>query len=131
MKNLLGDHSALQAEYTLADRPFTHVVDRLDALLMVLKSCYAKDCHKPWQVIHPDSKLKNLKDAMDPAFDTFYAAQPKVSFSSCQLGYLKDEEGPQDVNVWDVDQANGLTEQQVIDGTPRSFRYAGHWSLYT
>lgn len=132
VKNLLSDeHSAFQSEYFLADRPFNHVVNRLDALLMVLKSCYGEDCHEPWSVIHPDSKIKHLKHALDPSFDKFYEDQPKVAFSSCQMGYLRDEEGPQDVNVWAGEQTDGLTDQQYMDGTPRSFRYQGHWSWYT
>lgn len=122
MTNYFREEDAidLQSEYRLAGRPFKHVVSRLDSLLMVLKSCYAKECHEPWQTIHPKSKIKTLKHALDQDFDAFYEAQPKVSFSSCELGYLKDAEGPQHVNSW-----------EGFDGTPKSFRYQGPNSWWT
>ena len=134
MTNYLGAESYLQSEYTLAGRPFKHVVTRLDSLLMVLKSCYGKECHDPWQTIHPQSKVKNLKFALDPDFDAFYESQPKVSYSSCELGYLVDAEGPQRVRVFgdeELMQSDRLAIQELEGGRQRSFRYQGHWSWWT
>jgi arylsulfatase A-like enzyme len=42
------------------------LVNRLDALLVVLKSCRAETCRDPWQVLHPyDDDVKTLDDALD------------------------------------------------------------------
>jgi hypothetical protein len=67
---------------------------------MVTKSCKAQSCREPWQTLHPDSPIKTLKGALRPKFDEFYGSQPKVSFSSCVLGHIISEEGPQDVNAY-------------------------------
>lgn len=71
------------------------LVLRLDALLLVLKSCKADACINPWNVLHPQGNVKNLADAMNPEYDAFYASQPKVAFSECQPGYIIAAEGPQ------------------------------------
>ena len=113
--------------YTLGGRQFKHLISRLDSLLMVLKSCKAGECHKPWNTLHPEGSVNSLKDALHDSFDTFYADQPKVSFSSCELGYLIDAEGPQDVNVWSQEAGYAAP----AGGKQQSFRYQGHWSWWT
>lgn len=41
------------------------IVDRLDALLGVLKSCRGHTCRDPWRVLHPDNpKVQTLADAL-------------------------------------------------------------------
>ena len=127
MRNYLTeDGASLTADYTLAGRPFDQVITRLDSLLMVLKSCKARSCHKPWSVLHPDGKVATLRDAVHGDFDAFYTNQPKVSFSSCQLGYLIDAEGPQHVNSWDEG-----SQQNLPNGQQQSFQYHGDLSLWT
>ncbi|KAJ7257648.1 arylsulfatase [Mycena rebaudengoi] len=84
-----------QTGFSTAD-VFQRVV-RLDALMMVLKSCKAQECRDPWWVIHPQGNVRNLDDAMAPEYDAFYAAQPRVSFSMCKPGYLVAVEGEQSV----------------------------------
>lgn len=71
------------------------VLDRLDALLMVLKSCRGGTCVAPWQALHPRGDVASLADALAPRFDAFYRAQVRVAFDRCALGYLVDAEGPQ------------------------------------
>ena len=127
MSNYFGDDAeALQAAYSLADRPFKHVVSRLDSLLLVLKSCKGQECHDPWSTLHPEGGIKNLKHALKANFDVFYEAQPKVSYSSCQLGYLVDEEGPQHPHAFGAD-------YQMVDQIQQrpSFRYQGELSWWT
>ncbi|KAI8882863.1 alkaline phosphatase-like protein [Backusella circina FSU 941] len=42
------------------------LVNRLDALLVVLKTCRAETCRDPWRVLHPnDENVKTLADALD------------------------------------------------------------------
>jgi N-acetylglucosamine-6-sulfatase len=81
---------------------------------MVLKSCKAGSCREPWSTLHPDGKIKTLNHALHGSFDAFYEKQPKVSFSSCQLGYLRSEEGPQDA----------VGEQETLG-------YREDWGLWT
>lgn len=71
------------------------VIDRLDALLLVLKSCKGRTCIKPWEVLHPDGSVQNLLDALRAQYDGFYHDQPKVSYDRCEYGYVIDAEGPQ------------------------------------
>lgn len=99
-----GDMTRYTKSYQVYGRPIDRVVDRLDALLMVLKSCKAQSCLEPWAQLHPDGSVKTLRDALGVRLDGFYREQPKISFKSCELGYLKYLEGPQEVNVF-VDEA--------------------------
>lgn len=118
MQNLLDDgYEFLRERYTLASRSFEHLTMRLDALLMVLKSCKGDTCRKPWSVLHPDGDVKSLKDALQDRFDAFYERQPKVAFSSCVMGHIVSEEGPQEVQAWREDQWNIMdvgVGQQVL-----------------
>ncbi|KAJ6012785.1 arylsulfatase [Penicillium canescens] len=75
--------------------PLTKVIERLDALLLILKSCQGKSCIHPWDVLHPEGDVQSLVDALGVKYDGFYHAQSKVSFSRCEFGYLLDAEGPQ------------------------------------
>ncbi|KAJ7268531.1 alkaline-phosphatase-like protein [Mycena rebaudengoi] len=97
MNNLLGAARATD----VSRRPITvdipQLVARLDALMMVLKSCKAQACRDPWRVIHPQGNVHNLNDAMTRKYDAFYEAQPRVSFSMCGPGYLVAVEGEQSV----------------------------------
>ena len=77
------------------------MVSRLDALLLVLKSCKGSRCVKPWHELHPDGNVSSLKEALDPSFDYFYEkVQVKVQFSRCEQGQLLDAEGPQEALVY-------------------------------
>jgi hypothetical protein len=76
--------------------PFANVIARLDALLLVLKSCKGNTCVRPWQALHRAGNVRNLQDALSSRFDSFYEEQQKkVSFDRCELGHLVDAEGPQ------------------------------------
>ncbi|RFN48540.1 arylsulfatase [Fusarium flagelliforme] len=71
------------------------VVNRLDALMLVLKSCKGETCIEPWKVLHPEGGVTSLKDALRGRFDVFYDDQVKVRFDRCEAGYLVEAEGPQ------------------------------------
>ncbi|KAF4120842.1 Arylsulfatase A or related enzyme [Geosmithia morbida] len=117
----------LASEYQLAGRSFELVVDRLDALLMVLKSCKGEQCYRPWKTLHPSGNVQTLHDALAADFDDFYSKQTKIRYNSCQMGYLPAEEGPQDVNQFD---ANFYSiRPQDSDSWQRSYEYnVKHWS---
>lgn len=71
------------------------VISRLDALLLVLKSCRGQTCRAPWKVLHPEGNVETLKDALHWGFDSFYEGQVKVEYERCEGGYIVDAEGPQ------------------------------------
>ncbi|KAL3494141.1 Six-hairpin glycosidase-like protein [Aspergillus germanicus] len=71
------------------------LLSRLDALLLVLKSCAGATCIKPWAELHPDGSVESLGDALSPEYDSFYESLPKVSYSVCEDGYIVAAEGPQ------------------------------------
>ena len=75
-------------------------VSRLDAVLMVLKTCVGVQCTQPWAQLHPQGDVSTLKDALNPKFDSFYASQPKVSFTACMQGYLPEYEGESNALVY-------------------------------
>jgi len=77
------------------------LVSRLDALMMVLKSCKGRICVHPWETLHPSGLVKDLKTAMSPQYDAFYAEQDKVSYDACAQGYLAELEGPMEVVAYD------------------------------
>lgn len=76
-------------------RSLAQAIPRLDALLLVLKSCQGATCIDPWNVLHPEESVQNLRDALSKEHDLFYGAQPKVSFDWCDAGYIIEAEGPQ------------------------------------
>ncbi|KAI9929343.1 hypothetical protein MW887_000811 [Aspergillus wentii] len=96
----LAANTAKHADYKIANRGLDQIIPRLDALMMVLKSCTGDACRDPWKQLHPGGKVQSLPDALDASFDGFYSRQPKVSFSSCEPGYLISREGPQKYNVY-------------------------------
>lgn len=100
--------------------------------MMVLKSCKQDSCRDPWKALHPDGSVRHLQDALSPQFDAFYDEQPRVQFTGCELGYLLDVEGPQDVNQ---DTGKGLLVQEQLGELKRRkaewFRYGGQLEWWT
>jgi N-acetylglucosamine-6-sulfatase len=84
--------------------PLFKVLPRLDALLMVTKSCKGHTCTHPWEVIHPQGDVTTLADALDERFDAFYLNEvaSRIKFEKCELGYIVESEGPQDVVGFDA-----------------------------
>ncbi|EED14631.1 arylsulfatase, putative [Talaromyces stipitatus ATCC 10500] len=76
------------------------IIDRLDSLLLVLKSCKGDTCINPWNTLHSDGAVSSFKDALHEMYDAFYQHQPSVSFSRCELGQILDAEGPQEPLVY-------------------------------
>lgn len=69
-------------------------MSRLDALLVVLKTCKARECTHPWEVLHPSGDVHSLEDALKSEFDAFYAAQRKLYWTQCEQAYVAESEGP-------------------------------------
>ncbi|KAJ5111971.1 hypothetical protein N7532_000016 [Penicillium argentinense] len=72
-----------------------NMLNRLNTLLLVTKSCEKGSCRDPWAVFNPPdgSKIISLKQALDPKYDDFFASFPKVQFGECmQYQYVPNEE---------------------------------------
>jgi hypothetical protein len=107
------------------------VVYRLDALLVVLKTCKTSSCIHPWSSHHPSTEVETLLQALDPQYDNYYKTYPKVGFSSCELGYIPQAEG----NVDEIHFASAGVDWDVaaVGNSParkgqEPFRYRGSWS---
>ncbi|KAI1824711.1 arylsulfatase [Xylaria intraflava] len=62
------------------------LVQRLNALLMVTKSCERNSCRDPWSLLKPGGdnlELVSLTQAMDEAHDDFFANFQQVSMDKC------------------------------------------------
>ena len=79
------------------------LIPRLDALMMVLKTCRTDSCRHPWRVLHPQGNVHNLSQAMDPRYDRFYHEQERVQYKKCIMGYLMENELPIDVKPYAAD----------------------------
>ncbi|KAI1846284.1 hypothetical protein JX265_010871 [Neoarthrinium moseri] len=82
------------------DPAIQRVKSRLNALLMVMKSCETETCRNPWNVIQPPKPntarschaVSSLGDALDPAYDDFFATIPEVNIAECvQYQYAPNE----------------------------------------
>lgn len=79
--------------YNVADSEDPYIIrllTRLNAILLVTKSCTEDSCRDPWMYLQPDSStsIASLKEAMDSTYDKFYASLPQVHFDAC-LNYQK------------------------------------------
>jgi N-acetylglucosamine-6-sulfatase len=131
LNNLLGASSSVEGDTTMTimGRNLGAVAARLDALMMVIKSCKGETCRYPWRSIHPQEDVNSLEEALDPTFDAFYNEQRKVSFTECKLGYIKEFEGPQDVLAFGDAKHEGSKLDEHVGQEPLVL---GHdWSLLT
>lgn len=93
-----------QSDYRILGQSLSRLIQRLDALLLVTKSCRAETCVRPWEVLHPNGQVQSLEHALNTKFDAFYAyVKEQVAFDRCELGYLIDAEGPQKAPVFGKD----------------------------
>lgn len=82
------------------DPKYAKLIDRLDALLNVLRACQGKECREPWKRYHPDGSVKSIDDALDPKYDAKYASIPKITFRACEPVHNLFREGLAD--SWDA-----------------------------
>ncbi|KAF8979360.1 hypothetical protein BGZ46_005525 [Entomortierella lignicola] len=89
--DLVKDPFQVKNIYKTTEQTF---LDRLDALLNVLRTCKGPTCRDPWSVIHPakNVKVRSLKDALNKKYDEFYASLPKFAFKNCLPYYLSANE---------------------------------------
>lgn len=121
LNNLLSSRAYPAPCHELRGQSIDAITDRLDALMMVLKSCREQACYDPWRSLHPDGRVRSLADALSVEYDEFYRGQTKVQFDYCSRGYLLDAEGPQEFDVFGHDE-----ERRIVE---RLMRYDRDWSL--
>jgi hypothetical protein len=76
------------------------LLTRLDALLLVLKTCVGDSCRRPWAALFPSGEVKSLQDALDPTFDAYFHRLPRVRYDRCVLGYQARVEKPEWKDGW-------------------------------
>ncbi|KAI5243090.1 arylsulfatase [Aureobasidium subglaciale] len=126
MHNFFADPK-LAKDYTLAGRSWQQLIYRLDALLVVLKTCKGNTCVKPWESHHEDGSVAILTEALNPKFDNYYLKYPKVGFSSCELGYIKSAEGNQD-HISHAGVSWMTDVEAPVQRGQEPFQYRGSWS---
>jgi len=100
MNNLLAadltdSTSQPESNTTIIGVTIPTLASRLDALLLVLKTCKGDTCRNPWKALQLDGKITSLVDALDPSYDNFFENElPRVSFSACEAGYIINSEMP-------------------------------------
>lgn len=73
------------------------LMDRLNAILLVTKSCAENTCRDPFSVIQPPNAsdyIDTLQKIMNPKFDNHFASFPKVAFKECLLYQYAPNEHP-------------------------------------
>lgn len=86
----------------------TPLIHRLDALLMVLKTCEGRQCTHPWESLFPGREVRCLSDALNVKYDHYFESQlERVRFSRCEKGYIVESEGP----MWNENLAYAMTEE--------------------
>ena len=120
IRNLVGSSQDVSS-YRIAGRPIEQIVTRLNALIMVLKTCKTRLCVYPWEALHPDGDVSNLKEALHDRFDTFYQDQSQMWFLDCPTGYFAEVEQQQPVKPF----SRGLYVQRP------QFDWTRHWQHFT
>ncbi len=100
MNNLLGSNPKTNSSMLYYGRSTSELIDRLDAILIITKSCKQDACRNPWGVLFPKGQVSSLQDAMDTQYDSFFAQQPKVQFDKCTSGYIASKELPTHANLF-------------------------------
>ncbi|KAI2471954.1 Arylsulphatase [Annulohypoxylon bovei var. microspora] len=100
LHNLLSPSPSPTPTLAAGHRP-QKLAARLDALLLVLKTCAGPQCQRPWAHLHPDGTVLSLTDALAPQYDAFYADSQgaSVKYAYCANGFIPEAEGP----TWEED----------------------------
>lgn len=75
------------------DAETQRLMNRLNAMLLVTKSCEQTQCQNTWGAITSAANITavtTLKEAMDGQYDDFFASLPKVNIEQC-LGWQQAE----------------------------------------
>ncbi|KAF5676726.1 arylsulfatase precursor [Fusarium denticulatum] len=108
--NTLDDPYELKNLANSGHTQIKRVKSRLNALLLVMKSCTKSTCRDPWSVIQPPShlrkgkKVKTLDDALESKYDDYYSSFPLVTIDEC----LEYQYAPNERPFWPPEAEFGL-----------------------
>ena len=118
-----GNYTTANAYYkgmnTVLGRPTEQVINRLDALVLVQKTCTEDVCREPWKQLHPDGSVKTLTSALHEKYDDFYARSysvAKVGWKQCYSG-LHNSSGS---TLYDLNNEQPLWLNQTVVQLVRS-----------
>ncbi|KIY46643.1 sulfatase [Fistulina hepatica ATCC 64428] len=77
----LADINATTFEAAFASSNLTLTATRLDALMLVLKTCVSTACTDPWSELLPSTGVTSLDDALSSTYDDYFSSVPKVTYS--------------------------------------------------
>lgn len=72
---------------------YRRLIQRLDALLFVLRDCVGDVCREPWKKIHSDGNVKSLSDALNEEYDNVYEGTQRLVIYECLDYYDPKNEG--------------------------------------
>ncbi|KAJ9127743.1 hypothetical protein QFC24_000026 [Naganishia onofrii] len=93
----------------LVDLEIQRLLHRLDALMLVLKTCKGSTCADPYSELVRSSRenhspyVPGFQHLLDPNFDDYFTRLPKVHFKECALGYHRALEQPEWHQTWALD----------------------------
>ncbi|KAJ8081538.1 hypothetical protein PM082_007383 [Marasmius tenuissimus] len=80
----LGDDTS--SSFTFRTTQYTQTASRLDALLIVLKTCVGGTCQDPWKAFNIPAS--SLTEALDSRYDAYFDSLPRFKYTECRFGYL-------------------------------------------
>lgn len=78
-------------------REHARLIDRLNAILLVTKSCAENTCRQPWALLQPGRRkdeILSLRQAMNTKYDRFFSEFPRVAFKECMMYQDIENEKP-------------------------------------
>jgi N-acetylglucosamine-6-sulfatase len=91
--NTIDDPYELKNLARNPDEETQKLLHRMNAMLLVQKSCTTNVCQNPWTVLLANTSLPavtTLKDSLDPIYDEHFASFPQVNIKAC-LGFQSTE----------------------------------------
>lgn len=77
------------------------LLHRLDALVLVLKTCQGETCTAPYKALFPSASFEStggevfkLEQVLEERYDAYFRRLPKVQYDRCELGYRAELEKP-------------------------------------
>ncbi|KAF9767010.1 hypothetical protein IL306_000486 [Fusarium sp. DS 682] len=72
------------------------IMQRLNGLLLITKSCSQESCRDPWKILQKNSggDFKTLQEALDSKYDAFFSSLPSVGYQKCMNYQAVENEGP-------------------------------------
>lgn len=119
------------SSYKIAGRSLEQILVRLDALVMVLKTCKDDVCVHPWRSLHADGSVDTLEQALAMEYDDYYRDLPKMEFYSCPLGYLAEEENQAAVEPMRGEETETTGSEQKLVKQDAEFDFGRHWLAFT